>query len=75
MPTWFLPPDFTFTTEGPIKLGTILAHPSRPIFILASLPSDTGIILPEESIIVESNHSHEEEIRATHCRGVASTSL
>ncbi|KAF3406267.1 hypothetical protein DPV78_000394 [Talaromyces pinophilus] len=59
MPTWFLPPDFTFTSEGPIKLGTILAHPSRPTLVLASLLGESGIILPEESIIVESNHSHE----------------
>ncbi|RAO64678.1 uncharacterized protein BHQ10_000690 [Talaromyces amestolkiae] len=59
MPTWFLPPDFTFTSEGPIKLGTVLEHPSRPTLVLASLPSDTGIVLPEESIIMESNHSHE----------------
>jgi hypothetical protein len=43
MPTWFLPPDFTFTSEGPIKLGTVLAHPSQPTLVLASLPGDSGI--------------------------------
>lgn len=59
MPTWFLPPDFTFTPEGPIKLGTVIAHPSRPTLVLASLPGDSGIILPKESTIIELNHSHE----------------
>ncbi|KAH8749180.1 hypothetical protein F5882DRAFT_432929 [Hyaloscypha sp. PMI_1271] len=48
MPTWFLPPDFTFTSEGPIKLGTVLAHPSQPTLVLASLPGDSGITLPKE---------------------------
>jgi hypothetical protein len=59
MPTWFLPPDFTFTSEGPIKLGTVLAHPARPTLVLASLSSDSSITLPKESTIVEPNHSHE----------------
>ena len=59
MPTWFLPPDFTFTPEGPIKLGTVLAHPSRPTLILASLPGDSGITLPNANTITEQNHSHE----------------
>lgn len=62
MPTWFLPPDFTFTSEGPIKLGTILAHPARPTLVLASLPGDFNITLPKESTIVEPNHSHEKSI-------------
>jgi len=59
MPTWFLPPDFTFTSEGPIKLGTVLAHPSQPTLVLASLPGDSGITLPKEGTITESIHSHE----------------
>jgi hypothetical protein len=62
MPTWFLPPDFTFTSEGPIKLGTVLAHPSRPTLVLVSLPGDSGITLPKESTIIEPNHSHEKSV-------------
>jgi hypothetical protein len=58
MPTRFLPPDFTFTSEGPIKLGTALAHPTRPTLVLASLPANSSITLPKESTVVEPNHSH-----------------
>ncbi|KAJ5532849.1 hypothetical protein N7494_009401 [Penicillium frequentans] len=66
MPTWFLPPDFTFTPEGPLRLGTIITHPARPTLVLASLPGDTGIILPKETTLVEPNHSHEKSISRSH---------
>lgn len=57
--TWFLPPDFTFTSDGPIQLGTIVAHPKRPTVVLAVLPGDSGIVLPKPNVFIERNHSHE----------------
>ncbi|RFU31061.1 hypothetical protein B7463_g5279, partial [Scytalidium lignicola] len=56
--TWFLPPDFTFSSDGPLQLGTVIAHPSRPTIVLASLPGNSGITLPRTSILLEQNHIH-----------------
>ncbi|KAG9495640.1 hypothetical protein J7337_012194 [Fusarium musae] len=30
MKSWFLAPDFTFTPDGPLQLGAVIPHPSRP---------------------------------------------
>jgi hypothetical protein len=59
MPTWFLPPDFTFAADGPIQLGTVIAHPKKPTLVLTTLSSpDSGITLPKTSILTETNHAH-----------------
>ncbi|TGJ83985.1 hypothetical protein E0Z10_g4750 [Xylaria hypoxylon] len=58
--TWFLLPDFTFTTEGPLSLGMVIPYWSNPTTVLASLGSGTasGIELPPQTTIVEPNHAH-----------------
>ncbi|CAG8929682.1 unnamed protein product [Penicillium salamii] len=60
MPFWFLPPDFTFSKDGAIRLGAVIEHPLRPLSILASegngLPAD--IDLPAKCSIVERGHEH-----------------
>jgi hypothetical protein len=59
MRTWFLPLDFSFGAEGPIKLGTIIPHPKRPTLVLASLGSESPKIpLPDVQTLTESNHTH-----------------
>lgn len=59
MPTWFLPPDFTFAADGPLQLGTVIAHPKKPTLVLTTLGSpDSGITLPKTSILTETNHAH-----------------
>jgi len=60
MPTWFLPPDFTFAADGPLQLGTVIAHPKKPTLVLTTLSSpDCGITLPKTSILTETNHVHD----------------
>lgn len=60
MPTWFLPPDFTFAANGPLQLGTVITHPQKPTSVLTTLSSqDSGITLPKTSILTETNHSHD----------------
>lgn len=60
--TWFLPPDFTFTPDGPLRLGMVLPHWSRPTTVLADIASSTGtpsaIKLPTTKTIIEPNHAH-----------------
>jgi hypothetical protein len=58
MPTWFLAPDFTFTADGPLQLGTVITHPKRPTLVLTTL-SSSGIPFPKSSILTEPNHAHE----------------
>ncbi|KAF5553656.1 hypothetical protein FMEXI_2305 [Fusarium mexicanum] len=57
MKSWFLAPDFTFTPDGPLQLGAVIPHPSRPTQTLAS-PRTDAITLPEVQTLVETNHSH-----------------
>ncbi|KAL7933157.1 hypothetical protein V8C35DRAFT_305078, partial [Trichoderma chlorosporum] len=60
MPTWFLPQDFTFAADGPLQLGTVIAHPKKPTLVLAALSSpDSSITLPKTSILTETNHAHD----------------
>ncbi|KAK2593255.1 hypothetical protein QQS21_009054 [Conoideocrella luteorostrata] len=60
MPTWFLPPDFTFAADGPLQLGTVIAHPKKPTLVLTALSSpDSGITLPKTGILTETNHAHD----------------
>jgi hypothetical protein len=60
MPTWFLPPDFTFTADGLLQLGTVITHPKRPTGVLTTLRSlESGITLPKTSLLTETNHAHE----------------
>lgn len=60
MPTWFLPPDFTFPADGPLQLGTVIAHPKKPTLVLTTLSSpDSGIKLPKTSVLTETNHVHD----------------
>ncbi|KAL7922388.1 hypothetical protein ACQKWADRAFT_78509 [Trichoderma austrokoningii] len=60
MPTWFLPPDFTFAADGPLQLGTVIAHPKKPTLVLTALSSpDLSITLPKTSILTETNHAHD----------------
>lgn len=58
--TWFLPPDFTFTSDGPLRLGMVVSHWSRPHSVLAELGRGTAdeISLPTTAAIVEQNHVH-----------------
>ncbi|KAK0627617.1 hypothetical protein B0T14DRAFT_535360 [Immersiella caudata] len=60
MGLWFLAPDFTFTREGVIRLGTVLRDPCCPTLTLATkhtgLPAD--LPLPPEESIDEANHQH-----------------
>ncbi|KAF2670813.1 hypothetical protein BT63DRAFT_423112 [Microthyrium microscopicum] len=60
MPTWFLPPDFSFSSDGPLQLGTVLSHPSRPTLVLASIDgsSHPEIVLPKVDTVTEKNHTH-----------------
>ncbi|KAL3481492.1 hypothetical protein BJX99DRAFT_218426 [Aspergillus californicus] len=60
--TWFLPPDFTFLENGPIRLGTIIPHPKHPTLALLD-PDEISTMtppveLPSVQVLVESNHSH-----------------
>jgi hypothetical protein len=57
--TWFLPPDFTFTTEGPLRLGMVVPHWSRPTTVLAEMGSgnSSAIALPAVKTIVERNRA------------------
>ena len=60
MPTWFLPPDFTFAADGPLKLGTVIAHPKKPTLVLTVLGSpNLDIKLPKMSTLIEPNHYHD----------------
>ncbi|KAF4452356.1 hypothetical protein F53441_4808 [Fusarium austroafricanum] len=65
MKTWFLPPDFTFTPDGTLPLGAVIAHPSRPSEILASPQTDPSIVLPKTQTLVETNHTHSKEASYT----------
>lgn len=58
--TWFLLPDFTFTADGPLRLGMVIPHWSQPTTILAAVGSGTAseIKLPSPKTIVEPNHTH-----------------
>ncbi|KAH9237707.1 hypothetical protein K456DRAFT_1747458 [Colletotrichum gloeosporioides 23] len=60
MPTWFLPPDFTFTPDGPLKLGTIISHPKSPTDVLVSPGTDTcpALVFPEVETFLERQHNH-----------------
>ncbi|KAL8364679.1 hypothetical protein RB595_003791 [Gaeumannomyces hyphopodioides] len=70
MPSWFLPPDFTFTADGPLRLGTVIPHPTRPTLVLATPDDKTSlpVPLPQETILTETNHAHSRE--ATHSTGL-----
>ncbi|KAL8370605.1 hypothetical protein RB595_000803 [Gaeumannomyces hyphopodioides] len=62
MPTWFLPPDFTFKPEGKLSLGMVIGHPKDPTDVLAMPGSETPPIpLPEEDRFVEPKHVHSDE--------------
>ncbi|RMZ91634.1 hypothetical protein DV736_g1131, partial [Chaetothyriales sp. CBS 134916] len=51
---------FTFAADGPLQLGTVIAHPKKPTLVLATLSSpDSGITLPKTSILTETNHAHD----------------
>jgi hypothetical protein len=58
--TWFLPQDFTFTAEGPLRLGQVLPHWTKPTTVLAAIGSDDAkdIALPATQTLVEPNHTH-----------------
>ena len=59
MPTWFLPPDFTFAADGSLQLGTVIAHPKKPTLVLTVLGSSSSdLTLPKTSILTEANHCH-----------------
>ncbi|CAN9109546.1 unnamed protein product [Alternaria alternata] len=55
--TWFLPADFTFTTEGPLRLGMVISHWSQPTTVLAEIRSgdSSAVTLPTVKTIVERN--------------------
>jgi hypothetical protein len=57
--TWFLPVDFTFTADGPLRLGMVMPHWSKPTTVLAEVGSGTAsaIALPATKTIVEPNRA------------------
>lgn len=57
--TWFLPADSTFTTEGPLRLGMVISHWSRPTSVLAEMGSgnSSAVPLPTVKTIVERNRT------------------
>jgi hypothetical protein len=57
--TWFLPADFTFTTEGPLRLGMVISHWSRPTTVLAEMGSgnSSAVALPAVRTILERNRA------------------
>jgi hypothetical protein len=57
--TWFLPADFTFTSEGPLRLGMVISHWSRPTTVLAEMGSGNSntVALPAIKTIVEPNRA------------------
>jgi hypothetical protein len=59
--TWFLAPDFTFTADGPLRLGMVLPHWSQPTTVLADLCSNTisEVSLPNVTKIIEKNHAYD----------------
>jgi hypothetical protein len=58
MPSWFLPPDFTFT-DTQLPLGAVIPHPKHPTRVLAALGAETPPIpLPVVQTITETNHTH-----------------
>ncbi|GAP92589.1 hypothetical protein SAMD00023353_8600040 [Rosellinia necatrix] len=58
--TWFLLPDFTFTIDGPLRLGMVIPHWSKPTTVLAAVGHGAAgeIQLPPQTTIVEPNHAH-----------------
>ncbi|KAF4416159.1 1-phosphatidylinositol-45-bisphosphate phosphodiesterase 1 [Fusarium acutatum] len=64
MKSWFLAPDFTFTPDGPLQLGAVIPHPSRPTQTLAS-PRTDAITLPEVQTLIETNHFHSHDVTRT----------
>ncbi|GAW14124.1 hypothetical protein ANO14919_035180 [Xylariales sp. No.14919] len=58
--TWFLLPDFTFTIDGPLRLGMVIPHWSQPTTVLATVGRGTAgnIELPPQITILEPNHAH-----------------
>ncbi|KAI8630894.1 hypothetical protein F5Y19DRAFT_38512 [Xylariaceae sp. FL1651] len=58
--TWFLLPDFTFTIDGPLRLGMVIPHWSKPTTVLATVGCGAAkeIELPPQTTIVEPNHAH-----------------
>ncbi|KAH7191836.1 uncharacterized protein B0J16DRAFT_331829 [Fusarium flagelliforme] len=62
--TWFLPPDFTFSPDGPLQLGAVIPHPNRLTETLAS-PRTNAITLPAIEILVEKSHFHSNEMSRT----------
>lgn len=70
--TWFLAPDFTFTTNGPLQLGMVISHWSKPSNVLADLSSPTTpkIALPKTTTLVEPSHGHKRSISSTNGVGI-----
>ncbi|KAI0441002.1 hypothetical protein F4803DRAFT_440179 [Xylaria telfairii] len=62
--TWFLLPDFTFTANGPLRLGMMIPHWSKPTTVLATIGYGAAgeIELPPEMIIVEPKHVHSRSV-------------
>lgn len=57
--TWFLPSDFTFTTEGPLRLSMVIPHWSRPTTVFAEMGSgsSSAVTLPAVKTTVERNRA------------------
>ncbi|KAH8719539.1 hypothetical protein GQ44DRAFT_775239 [Phaeosphaeriaceae sp. PMI808] len=57
--TWFLPVDFTFTADGPLRLGMVIPHWSKPTTVLAEVGSGAAstVTLPATKTIVEPNRA------------------
>jgi hypothetical protein len=59
--TWFLAPDFTFTADGPLRLGMVLPHWSQTTTVLADLFSNTisDFNLPNITTIIEKDNAYD----------------
>ena len=69
--TWFLPPDFTFTTDGPLRLGMVISHWSKPASVLAEIGSgdSSAIKLPAIKSFIESNRAFNRSTSRTNSVG------
>lgn len=69
VPSWFLPLGFTFTADGPLRLDTVIPHPTRPTLVLATPGDGTSPPVPllREKILAEANRTHSRE--ETHSTG------
>ncbi|KAB8213017.1 hypothetical protein BDV33DRAFT_210611 [Aspergillus novoparasiticus] len=63
--TWFLTPGTTFTPDGIIRLGAIIADFKRPTLILLEPDANPALNLPPVQVLHEQNHVHSRNISSS----------